>query len=198
MNDFNNYVGLLTCPTFWTLAIGSIEYLMWETKREKNLNKVRFDDLDFTSIDDYIDEVVDIKNNDTYLDIINDTVSPWYRLQFTFTRSRKHSRRKILSTIRDVVIGVVKSYLIDNKRSITGQACIPSEIGSTKLDKEFTLDYIVELAYVKLLNELVIPESNHEGIVKNILSKYILCVCTSSILKFGCDNFNEWVAQHNL
>ena len=193
--DFGKYVDLLKCPTFWTLAIGTMEYLLHEHK----MNKIKFDKIDTSHIDEYIDKVVDLKDNEyAYLHIINETTSPFYRLQFVFMRSKKHSRRKVLSTVRDIIIDLIETYLTNEKYDISGQACIPSDIESCKLDAEFTLNYVIELAYQKFMSEMSIENSKYSDVVRDILSAYILCICIASIKSFGEVYFNEWLEQHNL
>lgn len=193
--DFSKYVDLLKCPTFWTLAIGTMEYLLYE----HNMKKIKFDKIDTTYIDEYIDEVVDVTDNEyAYLNIINETTSPFYRLQFVFMRSKNHSRRKVLSTVRDIVIDLIKLYLTDKKYDISGQTCIPSDLERCKLDTEFTLDYVIEFAYEKFMNDMSIPKSKYSDTIRNILSTYILCVCVEIIYGFGEAYFAEWLEQHNL
>lgn len=188
----DNYVKLTEIPVFWTLSITSMEWLMYEAKRES----LDLDDINYTEVDNECDKCLDLqKNKDAYINIMNDTTSAMYRLQFVVIRSRNHCRRKILALIKDLVKRQIMIYL----GNIKNQPAMMDDISDEfQLAEQYRLEYVINDIYKKLLDELQIKESKHSEDIRNLILVYILYTIIEVFKSFGDELFAKCMEGYRL
>ncbi len=200
MNDLTETLELLNKRTFWTSFIGEIYAFSKLEDALLDINSIDFQDAELA-----FDKVVDFENNKyAYLNIMNDTTSSFYKVQFVFMKSKSHSRRKILSTLNDIVKLVITKYIKEDGVTLGNQTQLLEDFTKTPQDAyvndDFTIKHIVNLVYTKLLEELYITKSKKESTVVYGIQVYILCAVITILrslnelaTKYHDDYYSDWI-----
>lgn len=188
---------LLEHSTFWTAFISEIDAYMLAN----DVTTISLDKIDFSESEKAFDDVVDMATNkNAYLDIMNDTTSAIYKVQFIYMKSKSHSRRKILSVVKDCVKNVVMKYINRDDYILNGQTCVLSDFVKSSQDSyvndDFTSMYVIDLCYKNVLSELCIVKSKKESTLLLGIKMYIL-YAVIVILKSLSDNtedyYQDWI-----
>lgn len=200
MNDLTEALELLNKRTFWTSFVGEVYAFSKLEDTSLDINSVDFQDAELA-----FDKVVDFENNKyAYLNIMNDTTSSLYKVQFVFMKSKSHSRRKILSALNDIVKSIIIKYIKEDGVKLGNQAQLMEDFTKNPqdayIDDNFTVKYIVNLVYTKLLEELYITKSKKESTVMYGIQVYILCAVIIVLRslnklskKYHDDYYSDWI-----
>lgn len=181
-------IKLTNLETFWVLCINQCEYLKYEHK----LDKLPFDDINYSEIESLVDAVVGLpKNKYGYVTIMADTISRFFKIQFVLIRNRTHCRREVLSAMREIILNTIEEHVTDG---ISNQPGLPSEVTvDSKVDEKYTVPYIVESIYKKLLKELQIEKSEQEGMLKDMIKTYIVYTFEEVVKLVDSNYVKDWL-----
>lgn len=181
-------IKLTNLETFWVLCINQCEYLMYEYK----LDKLPFDDINYSEIESLVDVVVGLpKNKYGYVTIMADTTSRFFKIQFVLIRNRTHCRREVLSAMREIILDTIQSHVAEG---INDQPGLPSEVtANCKVDEKYTVTYIVESIYKKLLQKLQIEKSEQEGMLKDMIKTYIVYIFEEVVKCVDSKYVKDWL-----
>lgn len=188
---------LLEKRTFWTAFISEIDAYMLAN----DVTTMSLDKIDFSESEKAFDDIVGIATNKhAYLDIMNDTTSSIYKVQFIYMKSKTHSRRKILSVINDSVKFIIMKYINRDEYILNGQTCVLSDFVKSSqtsyINDDFTSKYVIDLVYTKVLSELCIVKSKKESTLLLGIKMYIL-YAVIAILKSLSDStedyYQDWI-----